>query len=165
MKRLIQRRKVICSATCLLLISIAASSFAAGDLSTPQKSVDFELETAVDNEVLGGMRGGFVIDDGVKVDIGINKAFYIDGVLQVEKSLQANDVSLLNKGLGALVSGDHQIGNSLLNSVIQNNLDGKTIRNELVYEVNVRNLNVEHLQNGLLESARGQGLRDIQVLR
>lgn len=121
---------------------------------------NFEKLQAVENTVLETMRGGFITPDGVKFDIGVQKANFIDGILQVQNSFRADDIAWTGKGANVSQS-DLQNMASAFNTVIQNNLDQKTIQNLTVIDVNVKNIG--NLQNGFVESMRN--LQDLQAFR
>lgn len=144
-----------------LPIGLALLSPVQAELATGNNQPSFEFLQAVDNETLDGMRGGFVTG-GAKLDIGIEKASYVDGVLQVQNSFRAEDLALFNTGSGvSLKPSDMENISSSLNTLIQNNLDQKRIENFTVIDVNVRNFS--SIQNSTIESIRS--LQDVQVLR
>ncbi|MEQ1529658.1 MAG: hypothetical protein ABL925_10100 [Methylococcales bacterium] len=134
--------------------------FAQMDLATAGETQVFETMQAVDNEVLDDMRGGFVSVDGIKFDIGVGKAIYIDGTLQLQNSFEASNIHFNGN---AVSSSDLQNITSEVKTIIQNSLDNKTIQNYTVLDVNIKNL------GGFVESIRGiqniNAVRDIQVLK
>ena len=145
-----------------LLAGTSASAIGQIDTTVAQDSTNFEVLEAVDNEVLDTMRGGFVTADGVRFDIGVEKTSFIDGVLQVQNTFRAEDVSLIQKEFGGTVSsGDLQNVASAFNTVIQNNLDQKTIQNFTIIDVNVKNIG--NLQNNFVESMRS--VQDLQLFK
>jgi hypothetical protein len=143
----------------LVIVSAPGIGFAE---VTGKELATFEVMEAVDNDVLDSMRGGFMAANGVRLDIGVEKASYVDGVLQVQNAFRLEDIDIQGKGFGASVSPNElQNISSALNTVIQNNLDQKTVQNLTVIDVNVNNFT--NLRNGFVDSIRG--LQDIQVVR
>jgi hypothetical protein len=146
----------------VFLVVVSAPGVGHSELTQAPDSANFETLEAVNNDVLDEMRGGFVTGNGVRLDVGVEKASYVDGVLQVQNAFRVEDVALLEKGFGGNVSiSDLQNVSSAFNTVIQNNLDQKTIQNLTVIDVNVRDIG--NLQNGFVESIRG--LQDLQIVR
>jgi hypothetical protein len=146
----------------VFLVAVFATGAGHAELTDARESANFETLEAVDNDVLDNMRGGFVTGNGVRLDVGVEKASYVDGVLQVQNAFRLDDIALLEKGFGGNVSiSDLQNVSSAFNTVIQNNLDQKTIQNLTVIDVNVRNIG--NIQNGFVESIRG--LQDLQIVR
>lgn len=150
-------------ATFTLMSTLFTSGILQAEVTVNSEIVaDFNGMAAVDNVTLETMRGGFVAGNGVRFDIGIEKASYVDGVLQVQNSFKAEDLALLNTGLGISVnSANLENVSSVFNTLIQNNLDQKTIQNFTVIDVTVRNFS--QLQNSTVESIRG--MQDLQVIR
>jgi hypothetical protein len=149
-------------ATFTLMVGLTTPTIALAEMVDAKGSANFDSLEAVDNDTLDTMRGGFVMGNGVTVDIGVQKASYVDGVLQVQNSFRVADVALLERTLGSTVSsGDLQNVSSSFGTLIQNNLDQKTIQNLTVIDVNVRNFS--NLQTGFVESIRG--LQDVQIVR
>ena len=149
-------------ATFTLVVGLSTPAIAQVEMADAQASANFDTLEAVDNDTLDTMRGGFVTGNGVRVDIGVEKASYVDGVLQVQNSFKVADVALLERTFGATISsGDLQNVSSSFDTLIQNNLDQKTIQNLTVIDVNVKNFS--NLQNGFVESIRG--LQDVQIVR
>jgi hypothetical protein len=150
-------------ATFAILIGVFKPELGKAEMPSQLPSMpNFEVLEAVDNQILDDMRGGFMTATGVRLDIGVEKASYVDGVLQVQNAFRMDDVAVLGKGHGGGVSAnDLQNISSALNTVIQNNLDQKTIQNFTVIDVNVRNF--ANFHNGFVDSIRG--LQDLQVVR
>jgi hypothetical protein len=145
-----------------LLVGVSTPGIGQAGMAETQDLANFEVLEAVDNTILDSMRGGFVTGNGVRLDIGVEKASYVDGVLQVQNAFRVEDIALLQQGFGGNVSAsDLQNVSSAFNTLIQNNLDQKTIQNYTVIDVNVRNFG--NLQNGFVESIRG--LQDVQIVR
>jgi hypothetical protein len=134
----------------VFLVVVSAPGVGHSELTQAPDSANFETLEAVNNDVLDEMRGGFVTGNGVRLDVGVEKASYVDGVLQVQNAFRVEDVALLEKGFGGNVSiSDLQNVSSAFNTVIQNNLDQKTIQNLTVID--------------FVESIRG--LQDLQIVR
>lgn len=145
-----------------LVVGVSLPAIGQVEMTDARNSANFEALEAVDNAILDSVRGGFVTANGVRFDIGIEKASFIDGILQVQNTFRVEDIALFGKGLGSTVSsGDLQNVFSAFNTLIQNNLDQKTIQNLTVIDVNVRNFG--NLQNSFVESI--SGLQDLQVVR
>jgi hypothetical protein len=145
-----------------LLISASTTGMGQVEMTGNSESANFEALEAVDNAILDDMRGGFVTGDGVRLDVGVQKASYVDGMLQVQNSFRAEDVALLENGFGGnITAGDLQNVTSAFSTLIQNNLDQKTIQNFTVIDVNVRNFG--NLQTGFVEAIRG--LQDVHTIR
>ncbi len=149
----------------LLISSISAPIFAqinsaVADISSAEDAQTFEDLEAVDNQVLDKMRGGFVSPEGIKVDVGVGKAIFVDGMLQLQDSFTANNIHFNGKSVSAV---ELQNIDSNVQTIIQNNIDNKTIQSFTVVDVNVKNV------GGFLEAMRGlQDIRasqNVQVLR
>ena len=120
----------------------------------------FEVLEAVDNGTLEEMRGGYDSPEGLHFDIGVGKAIYIGGILQLQNSMEANNISFNGAALSA---GNLQNLSSEVQSIIQNNLDNRIIQNFTVMDVNVRNF------GGFMEAMKNLqdigSIQAVQVLR
>ena len=96
------------------------------------KASDSELEK---------QRGGFLLPNGVMIDISIEKVISLNGVETFSSYFQfpENNFFLLQHGDGNIASDLH---GSALASVIQNNLDDQVIRT-----INTINLEISNLHN------------------
>ncbi len=144
-----------------LMVSCIFYSFSAqsGALTKPDSS-EFEGIQALDNNELDKMRGGFVSPEGIKFDVGVGRAVYIDGALQLANSFAANNIHFNGNGIS---TSDLQNINSSVQTILQNNLDNKTIQSFTVVDIGIRNL------SGFLQAMRStqeiRAIQDIQVLR
>jgi hypothetical protein len=143
------------------LIACASGSVVAKSNMLPDSdSLEFDGLQAVDNKVLDKMRGGFVSPEGVKFDLGVGKAIYVDGQLQLQNSFATNNVHFNEQ---AISTSNLDSVTSDVKTIIQNNIDNKTIQSFTVLDVNVKNF------GGFIESMRTiQDIRagqNIQALR
>lgn len=132
----------------------------------PSQAGAFEIEqTAVSDQELAHIRGGFVMNDGLLVSFGIDRAVYVNGVLDTASSLQVNKT--VGGGVGqpqftASSAGTGTVkvvqigpqGSNVFNAgklasslpggftVIQNSLDHQVIGNATVINASVANMNL-----------------------
>lgn len=133
---------------------------------------------ALDDSQLDNMRGGFEIDGGLKVSLGIERAVLINGQLVTTTSLNIRDLQNLSGGqaaqLGSLASGTLGLvqngpGNTAnivsapgtMGTVVQNTLNNQNINNVTVINATVnsmqmfRSLNLQSaVQDGIITSLR-----------
>ena len=121
----------------LLITIVWVDGFAQGTMPSFQDSFDFDGLQALDNKVLDKMRGGYQSPEGIKVDFGVGKAIVIDGVVQPQYTY---NVDTINVGGNTINVGNLQDITAAVKTVIQNNLDNKTIQNFTVLDINVKNL-------------------------
>ena len=127
------------------------------ELGSIQDDPGFENLTAVDNGTLEKMRGGYESPQGVHFDIGIGKAMYIGGILQVQSSTEANNLHFNGAAISAV---NVQNLSSELKTTIQNNMDNRIIQNFNVIDVNVRNF------GGFMETMKNlQDLGSVQAVQ
>ncbi|WP_090719033.1 hypothetical protein [Nitrosomonas sp. Nm166] len=95
---------------------------------------------ATDRE-LEEQRGGFLLPNGVMIDISIEKVVSLNGVQTFASYFQFpdNNFFLLQNGDGNITP---DLSGSALASVIQNNLD-----NQIISTINTINLEISNLQN------------------
>lgn len=94
---------------------------------------------ASDSE-LAQLRGGFLLPNGVNIDLSIEKIISLNGVETFSSFFQFPENGfLLQNGVGDLAP---DLAASALNSIIQNNLD-----NQVISTINEINLEVSNLQN------------------
>tara|TARA_R110002073_G_scaffold159066_1_gene314321 strand:- start:1415 stop:1903 length:489 start_codon:yes stop_codon:yes gene_type:complete len=94
---------------------------------------------ATDRE-LALQRGGFVLPNGVNINLSLEKTIFLNGVETFSSFFQLpENFSLLQNGNQNLTS---DLGGSTLSSVIQNNLDNQAIKT-----INEFNIEVSNLQN------------------
>ena len=140
-----------------LITGFPFAIFAQGDLPLSQNSQGFDNLRAVDDISLDKMRGGFVSTEGIKFDVGVGKAIYVDGMLQTQNSFALNNIHFNGQTISA---GNLQNITSDVKTIIQNNIDNKTIQNFTVLDVNVKNF------GGFMESMRNiQDITDGQNIR
>ena len=113
--------------------------------------------TAVADDRLDGMRGGFEIDSGLKVSFGIQRAVYVDGNLVAAASVTVPDLArittvqadALRTSAGALSLVQNGGGNAFdagampaaaVATVIQNSLNNQEIRSLTVVDATVNTL-------------------------
>lgn len=96
------------------------------------------LWVPVTNAQLDSLRGGFILPNGITVDISIERLIFTNGVKTFNSLFKTPDNHLLVKG--DQLNLYSTIGNSLLSSVIQNNLDNQTIRALNTINIEIRNL-------------------------
>ena len=92
-------------------------------------------------------RGGFQFSNGVQVDIGIDKAAYVNGVEQFRTHIDVSEgvrAKILNEATSVLQVG---AGNALQgleipagSTFIQNTLDNQFLDNFTVVDVRIKNL-------------------------
>ena len=130
-------------------IALPADARAAVAETPPAPSPLFAPMAAVDDETLDGLRGGFEAPGGLRMSFGIERAVYINGVLESTTHLKVADLGQI---VAALPTGttlkviQNGPGNSiettlpatLLGTVIQNSLDNQTLRvvNKIDIKVN-----------------------------
>jgi hypothetical protein len=140
-----------------LMVGLPVAIFAQGDKSLLQHPQDFDNLRAVDDTLLDKMRGGFVSTEGIKFDVGVGKAIYVDGILQTQNSFALNNIHFNGQAISA---GNLQNISSDVKTIIQNNIDNKTIQNFTVLDVNVKNFGgfMESMRN-IQDITSGQNIR------
>lgn len=118
--------------------------------------------TAATDQELSKARGGFVTDEGLLVSFGIDRAIYVNGVLNTASNFSItraddgslyqsvsahpgiNDVKVIQLGPGNSVSLDKMTGSLLTGpfTVIQSSLDNQFIKNTTTVSASVTNLNL-----------------------
>ncbi|MGB5408706.1 MAG: hypothetical protein WBN43_18195 [Thiogranum sp.] len=124
----------------LLLIQAAA-------WSDEWSGENFPAWQAVDDDELETVRGGFLFSNGVQVDIGIQKAAFVNGVEQFRTQIDVSEGvqsrilneanSVLQVGAGNTLNGLEMPGGS---TFIQNTLDNQFLDNFTVVDVRIKNL-------------------------
>jgi len=117
-------------------------------LAVPVTAADFAGVAPVSNARLANLRGGFAIGSGrsrVRVSFGIERLSFINGELAAVTQLGAatdSGVHVIQNGPGNLAAAQLQgaLPSGSLATVIQNTLDGQTISNVNLYNVNVTSL-------------------------
>ena len=138
----------------LWIVARSALWLIAGLLLVPETAWSGELsdETfpawlAVGEDELDAIRGGFLFSNGVQVDIGIQKAAFVNGIEQFQTQIAVSEgvqsrilneaTSVLQVGTGNVLNGLEMTGGS---TFIQNRLDNQLIGNFTVVDVRIRNL-------------------------
>lgn len=102
------------SAVCIVSVSsltCAAEVNAAMDLTaTSAEPILFQDCVAVDNTVLGEMRGGFDIAPGLKVSFGIERIVNLNGVLQTATRIEVPDAGKLIQAQQSSAAASSQSG-------------------------------------------------------
>ncbi len=79
---------------CLLALLAGVFGAAQAQTQTPHSSAD-ALWLAVSDRTLDSLRGGFALEDGLRVSFGITRALYINGELVTQMSLNFGQLSEL----------------------------------------------------------------------
>lgn len=108
---------------------------------------NFPAWQAVGADELEAVRGGFLFSNGVQVDIGIQRAAFVNGVEQFRTQIDVSEGvqsgilneagSVLQVGTGNVLNGLDISGGS---TFIQNTLDNQLLGNFTVVDVRIRNL-------------------------
>lgn len=127
----------------LFLISLFTANMSAvfaleNDQSIANKSSAIEQWYAVSDTKLENLRAGFVLSNGVIVDISFEKRVFINDVERSNSYFQTpQNVSLVKNG-ELNISSDFQ--DSLFQSVIQNNLDNQILKTIHTINIDIKNL-------------------------
>ena len=124
-------------------------------------SDELSSTTAATEQELSRMRGGFVSDEGLLVAFGIDRAIYVNGVLNTASNFTItrdssglyqsaatlpgiNGVKLVQIGPGNYFSPDEISGNLLTSpfTVIQNSLNNQFVKNMTTINASVTNMNL-----------------------
>jgi hypothetical protein len=134
-------------------------------MTLPSLAGSDELATAriANNQELNDIRGGYVTDLGLQIAIGIERAVYINGVLDTASTINFSNINgagsqqaassapLSNNALNLIQIGGNNtfsptsISNNLLPgglTVIQNSSDRQLIQNMMVINAAATNLNL-----------------------
>ncbi|MEH6710989.1 MAG: hypothetical protein V7733_07215 [Paraglaciecola polaris] len=99
---------------------------------------DFSHWQAVTDSTLSSLRGGFVLGNGVVVDINFQKSIFRNGELTSHSYFQSpQDLNFLGKDEFNLRS---VLPNNTLNTVIQNTLDNQTLSAITNIDITIKNL-------------------------
>ncbi len=144
-----------------LFVSCIFYSFSEqSDALTKPDSSEFEGTQALDNIELDKMRGGFVSPEGIKFDLGISTSVYVDKVHQIENSFTANNIHYTGNSISA---SNLQNINSYVQTIIQNNLDNKTIQISTNIDLIIKNFSSS--LPALRSNQEIRAIQNIQVLR
>ncbi len=101
--------------------------------------------TRATDEELSQQRGGFILPNGMVVNISLERLIFLNGIETASSFIQFPiDGTLIQNGSGNL---GQDLAGSVLGSIIQNSLDDQTIRN-----INEVNIEISNLQNTDLKS-------------
>jgi len=108
---------------------------------------NFPSWQAVGDDELEAVRGGFLFSNGVQVDIGIQKAAFVNGVEQFRTQIDVSEQvqnRILNEASSVLQVGTGNTLNGLEipagSTFIQNTLDNQLLDNFTVVDVRIKNL-------------------------
>jgi hypothetical protein len=97
----------------------------------------------VSDSQLASLRGGFILPNGVVVDISFEKRIFQNDVLTFSSYFESpENFALLNNGEFNIAA---DLDDSILHSVIQNNLDDQTLTTINTINVGIKNLNNDDL--------------------
>ena len=105
----------------------------------------------VDDELLDKSRAGFVLSNGVVVDISFEQAIFINEMEKASAFFETpENLALVTNGEFNVSSANFQ--DSLIQSVIQNTLDNQTIRTINNININIQNIHLaqESLKNSAI---------------
>jgi hypothetical protein len=98
-----------------------------------------DIWRAVPDSTLASLRGGFLLPNGIIVDISFKKSLFQNGELTSQSYFQSpENISLLNKDNFTLSS---ELSDSFFASTIQNNLDNQTLTSITNIDISIKNLN------------------------
>lgn len=93
----------------------------------------------VGDSKLASLRGGFVLPNGIVVDISFEKRIFQNGVMTFSSYFESpENFSLVNDGEFNIA---RDLNDSILQSVIQNNIDDQTLTTINTINVGIKNLN------------------------
>lgn len=110
-----------------------------------QKSLPqaLDLWQPVSNSQLDSLRGGFVLPNGMIVNISIGKLVVNNGVEVYKSYFQSPDQQLsTNSGEISLTT---ELSEAMLHSVIQNDLDNQSIKVFNTINIDIKNISNDHL--------------------
>ncbi|QHJ10547.1 hypothetical protein FX988_00761 [Paraglaciecola mesophila] len=144
-QRLLQGKTILISALSIILIALPSYAKKAPDLA-----ID-ELDTlhwqAVSEEKLATLRGGFVLGNGVVVDLNFQKHLFQNGELVGHSYFQTpQDFTQLGKDELSLSS---VLPNNTFNTVLQNTLDNQTL--SAITNIDITIKNIEHAKQAFAQ--------------
>ncbi|WP_166424271.1 hypothetical protein [Paraglaciecola sp. 20A4] len=147
MKQSLAIRTLVRHLGTLTLFLFALPTTAAHDPSLI-KTVDVVAHwQAVDESTLAELRGGFVLGNGVIVDLNFQKSIFRNGELASHAYFQTpQDFTLLSKDEFSLQS---ILPNNTLNTVLQNTLDNQTLSAITNIDITIKNL--EHAKQAFAQ--------------
>lgn len=131
----------------------------------------FDAASAVSDEELAGMRGGFLTAGGLFIDFAINTRTLVDGVLQNELAINTQNIQNTSSGdLHQLITVSQDginkqalndiINNTSLLNVLQNSRNNTVIQTISTLDITASNLGA--LENGRLTN--GLDFQNINAL-
>lgn len=144
---------------CVILSAGGASDvWAADDFFDDEALLHFDDVSAIDNEDLDDMRGGFVASNGMVLDFAFSANTFVDGELINQVVLNTVDQSINTSSLKNVIQvGEGNIafnGGADIDSmpevltIVQNNLDDLSIQ-----QVNLFDLTVKGMDNYIKQAA------------
>lgn len=123
---------LVCQVLAAEISNFSAYRYLNDPIDSWSRASDSELEK---------QRGGFLLPNGVMIDISIEKVISLNGIETFSSYFQfpGNNYFLLQNGDGNIMTDSN---NSALASVVQNNLDDQIIKT-----MNTINLEISNLQN------------------
>jgi len=112
-----------------------------GHFFTQESSNMLQWADPVSELTLGSSRGGFTLPNGMIVDISFEKQIFQNGIETFYSYFQTpENISLVNNG--ELNNGELDVlEDTILQTVIQNNLDNQTLHTINTIDVEIKNLN------------------------
>jgi hypothetical protein len=125
----------------MAFIIIAGSglvSAASRDNIALEQSLDTEKWLKVSDTRLAYSRGGFILPNGVIVDISFEKRIFRNGEETVSSYFQTpNNLNLIKNGKLNIPG----LSNTLFQSIVQNDLDNQTLQTVNNINIDIKNLN------------------------
>ncbi|BBL35794.1 hypothetical protein Nstercoris_02070 [Nitrosomonas stercoris] len=127
----------------LILMAGLTTSACAEDGLSGRDGFYQEWERATDAE-LSALRGGFILPNGVHINMSLEKFVHLNDVLVHSSSVQTPKNMLLQVGMQNLVPGS--VAAPQLSTFIQNSLDSQYI--EAITKINIEVSNLKGVVNG-----------------
>lgn len=130
-----------CAVTPMLLIVTWAAM--ADELKMEHQSANSSLWQPVSDATLSALRGGFMLSNGLVVDIQFEKSIYQNGELTSHSYFQTpENINLASKEEFNLSS---VLPDSTFNTVVQNALDNQTLATVTNIDITIKNLELAQL--------------------
>ncbi len=137
--------KTICYLIAFVSISFASHALADVALDKQVSGNIYDHWARATDDELAQQRGGFVLPNGVKIDISLERTIFLNDVETVSTFFQFPENGVLLQNGNENLAPD-SIGSSL-SSVLQNNLDDQLIR-----AINELNIEISDLQSADLDT-------------
>jgi len=134
----------------LAAVSVPSHAWAI-DLDESNHVLSFEDVSALENEDLDNLRGGFVTSNGMVLDFSFSANTLVDGELinqvvfnTIENSINRNSLkNIIQVGDGNVAFSSDLNSQSLPDvlTIVQNNIDDLTIQQINLFDVTVQNMN------------------------